>query len=121
MKYELGFLEEALKEWGKLDANTREQFKSKLTERLANPRVLQSKLRGHKDRCKIKLRSVGDRLLYEVRDSEVIVVVWLWVSPSGQWLGKVYSTRHRVDTELPSRSKYGRHPQAGHILAACQN
>ena len=75
MKYELGFLEEALKEWGKHDNNTREQFKAKLAERLTNPRVPASKLSGHKDRYKIKLRSVGYRLGYEVRDSEVIVVV----------------------------------------------
>jgi len=75
LKYELGFLEEALKEWGKLDNNTREQFKVKLTERLANPRVPGSKLSGHKHRYKIKLRSVGYRLVYEVRDSEVIVIV----------------------------------------------
>ena len=75
MKYELGFLEEALKEWSKLDSNTREQFKAKLTERLTNPRVPASKLSGHKDRYKIKLRSVGYRLVYEVRDNEVIVIV----------------------------------------------
>ena len=75
MKYELGFLEEALKEWSKLDSNTREQFKAKLTERLTNPRVPASKLSGHKDRYKIKLRSVGYRMVYEVRDSEVIVIV----------------------------------------------
>ena len=75
MKYELGFLEEALKEWSKLDGNTRAQFKSKLTERLANPRVPASRLTGYKYRYKIKLRSVGYRLVYEVRDSEVIVIV----------------------------------------------
>jgi mRNA interferase RelE/StbE len=75
LKYELGFLEEALKEWGKLDNNTREQFKAKLAERLPNPRVPASKLSGHKDRYKIKLRSVGYRLVYEVRDSEVIVII----------------------------------------------
>ena len=75
MKYELGFLEEALKEWGKLHNNTREQFKAKLAERLNNPRVPASKLSGHKDRYKITLRSVGYRLVYEVRDSEVIVIV----------------------------------------------
>ena len=75
MKYELGFLEEALKEWSKLDSNTREQFKSKLIERLTSPRVPASKLTGHKDRYKIKLRSVGYRLVYEVRGSEVIVIV----------------------------------------------
>ena len=75
MKYEIGFVEEALKEWGKLDSNTREQFKSKLTERLSNPHVPASKLSGHKDRYTIKLRSVGYRLVYEVHDSEVIVIV----------------------------------------------
>ena len=75
MKYELGFLEEALKEWGKRDSQTREQFKSKLTERLDDPRVPASKLSGHKDRYKIKLRSVGYWLVYEVRESEVIVIV----------------------------------------------
>jgi mRNA interferase RelE/StbE len=75
MSFELGFLEEALKEWGKLDSGTREQFKAKLTERLENPRLPSAKLSGHKDRYKIKLRSVGYRLVYEVRDREVIVVV----------------------------------------------
>ena len=75
MSFELGFLEEALKEWRKLDSSTREQFKTKLTERLANPRLPFAKLSGHKDRYKIKLRSVGYRLVYEVRDSELIVIV----------------------------------------------
>ena len=75
MSYELGFLQEALKEWRKLDSTTREQFTAKLAERLVNPRVPSAKLSGHKDRYKIKLRSAGYRLVYEVRDSEVIVVV----------------------------------------------
>ena len=75
MAYELGLLEEALKEWHKLDAGVRAQFKSKLIERLANPRVPSAKLSGQKDRYKIKLRSVGYRLVYEVRDREIIVVV----------------------------------------------
>lgn len=34
-----------------------------------------SKLAGHPDRYKIKLRSVGYRLAHEVRDSKLIVVV----------------------------------------------
>ena len=75
MRFELGFLDEALKEWSKLDSGTREQFKKKLAERLVSPRVPSSMLGGHKDRYKIKLRSVGYRLVYEVRDSELIVVV----------------------------------------------
>ncbi len=75
MSFELGFLEEALKEWRKLDCHTREQFKSKLAERLGNPCVPAAKLIGHKDRYKIKLRSEGYRLVYEVRDHELIVIV----------------------------------------------
>jgi len=75
MSFELGFLDEALKEWHSLDKGTREQFKAKLTERLDEPRVPSAKLSGSKDRYKIKLRSVGYRLVYEVRDNELIVVV----------------------------------------------
>ena len=75
MSYELGFLQEALKEWRKLDSTTREQFKAKLAERLVNPRVPAARLSGHKDRYKIKLRSAGFRLVYEVRDSDVVVIV----------------------------------------------
>jgi mRNA interferase RelE/StbE len=75
MNFELGFLDEALKEWKKLDNNTRDQLKKKLAERLINPRVPASKLSGQKDRYKIKLRNIGYRLVYEVRDAELIVVV----------------------------------------------
>lgn len=65
MRFKLGFLEEALKEWEKLDHGIREQFKAKLNERLDNPRVPASKLAGHPDRYKIKLRSAGYRMVYE--------------------------------------------------------
>jgi len=75
MSFKLAFLEEALKEWSKLDNSTQAQFKSKLAERLKNPCIPSAKLHGHKDRYKIKLRSVGYRLVYEVRDKELIVVV----------------------------------------------
>jgi len=75
MSFELHFHPDALEEWSKLDKPVREQFKKKLTERLENPRVPASKLSGHKDRYKIKLRNVGYRMVYEVRDKEVIVLV----------------------------------------------
>lgn len=75
MSFELGFLGDALKEWGKLDGPTREQFKKKLAERLVTPRVPSARLSGQKDRYKIKLRNVGCRLVYEVRDEQLIVVV----------------------------------------------
>ena len=47
----------------------------KLAERLDALRVPAARLSGHPDRYKIKLRSVGYRLFYEVRDEELIVVV----------------------------------------------
>ena len=75
MSFELGFLDEALGEWRKLDGSIREQFKKKLEERLVNPRVSSAKLSGHSDRYKIKLRSIGYRLVYEVRDQQLVVVV----------------------------------------------
>jgi mRNA interferase RelE/StbE len=55
--------------------NAREQSKKKLAERLQNPRVPQSKSSGHKDRYKIKLRSVRYRLIYQDLDAEVVVLV----------------------------------------------
>ena len=75
MTYELAFLDEALKEWRKLDPATRDQFKTKLTERLQNPKIPSARLHGAKERYKIKLRNAGYRLVYEVRDREVLVLV----------------------------------------------
>lgn len=75
MRYELEFLELALAEWRRLDATIRTQFKKKLAERLASPRVPSAKLTGHPDRYKIKLKSMGYRLVYEVQDRRLVVLV----------------------------------------------
>ncbi|MDO8261930.1 MAG: type II toxin-antitoxin system RelE/ParE family toxin [Gallionella sp.] len=75
MSYELSFHPDALVEWKKLDSSVREVFKKKLAERLHNPRVPSAHLSGHKDRYKIKLRDAGYRLVYEVRDKVLMVVV----------------------------------------------
>lgn len=75
MTYSLAFLDAALKEWRKLDETTRAQFKAKLAERLENPKVPAARLHGAKERYKIKLRNAGYRLVYEVRDRELIVLV----------------------------------------------
>lgn len=75
MSYELEFLEEALKEWNKLGSTIKEQFKKKLKERLEDPVIPSSKLSGAKDRYKIKLSSAGYRLVYEVKNEIVTVVV----------------------------------------------
>jgi mRNA interferase RelE/StbE len=75
MSFELRFKEEALREWRGLDTPIREQFKRKLAERLEMPRIPSARLSGQKDRYKIKLRASGFRLVYVVRDAEVVVVV----------------------------------------------
>lgn len=75
MNYELSFHPDALEEWRQLDNSVRHQFKKKLVERLENPRVPALQLSGQKDRFKIKFKSVGYRLVYEVRDAEIIIVV----------------------------------------------
>ena len=75
MNFELEFLEEAFDEWKRLDASIRNQFKKKLAERLLEPRIPSSKLSGHPDRYKIKLRSVGYRLVYEVQNGRLVVLV----------------------------------------------
>jgi mRNA interferase RelE/StbE len=46
-----------------------------LAERLENPHHAASKLSGQKSRYKIKLRAIGYRLVYEVRDNELIVIL----------------------------------------------
>ena len=75
MTYRLVFKAAAKKEWDKLGSTVREQFKSKLRDRLRDPRVETSRLSGMKDCYKIKLRSMGYRLVYQVRDNELIVSV----------------------------------------------
>ncbi len=75
MSYKLSFLPKALKEWKKLDSNISVQFKKKLKERLENPKVEKDKLSGFENVYKIKLRNVGYRLAYEVKDKEVTIVV----------------------------------------------
>jgi mRNA interferase RelE/StbE len=75
MTYRLLFKAEAKKEWDKLDSTIREQFKKKLVERIEIPRVESARLSGMRDCYKIKLRSAGYRLVYQVRDDELVVSV----------------------------------------------
>ena len=75
MSYKLVFKEEAKKEWEKLNETIRAQLKKQLKNRLINPHVPSARLRGLVNFYKIKLRSAGYRLVYEVRDKELIVSV----------------------------------------------
>src|SRR5487761_2377587 len=75
MSYSLEFRASAWKEWNKLDRQLRDQFKARLIERLETPRVESTRLSGMSDCYKIKLRAAGYRLVYQVFDDRVMVVV----------------------------------------------
>ena len=74
--YELAFHTLAQKEWRKLDATVSEQFKKQLEKRLLQPHVPSARLSAELSNCyKIKLKSLGYRLVYEVIDQKLVVVV----------------------------------------------
>jgi len=75
MTYKLKFTDISNKEYKKLNSTIQEQFKKKLKERLENPRVQKDKLSGYSNIYKIKLRSSGFRLVYEVKDEQILVLV----------------------------------------------
>ena len=64
-----------MREWEQLDSSIREPLKKKLAERLESPRVPAAALHGMADCYKIKLHSVGYRLIYRAGDVAVFVTV----------------------------------------------
>ena len=75
MTYKLKFLPAAKKELDKLAEPLKKQFKNKLIQRLENPHVPSAKLKGYDAVYKIKLRTAGYRLAYEVIDREIVIYV----------------------------------------------
>jgi mRNA interferase RelE/StbE len=74
--FSLEFHVTALKEWQKLDNSVKDQFKKHLEKRLSNPRVPSAKLHGDLDNFyKIKLQTLGYRLVYEVIDHKLVILV----------------------------------------------
>ena len=75
-KYRLFFLPAALEEWRDLDGSIRQNLKKLLAKRLDNPHVPGGELHGPLSSCyKIKLNKQGVRLVYEVEDDKLIVMV----------------------------------------------
>lgn len=93
MTYKLSFLPVALREWRKLSPVIQTQLKKILARRLIEPRVPNSQLRGYRDIYKIKLRSAGYRLVYQVIDTELVVLV----------VAVGERNRSRVYRQLPKR------------------
>jgi mRNA interferase RelE/StbE len=75
-RYQLEFLESALDEWNSLDESVRQVLKKLLEKRLEIPRLPGAELHGELADCyKIKLRKQGYRLVYQVRDAALVVLV----------------------------------------------
>ncbi|MET6679376.1 type II toxin-antitoxin system RelE family toxin [Citrobacter amalonaticus] len=75
MSYELEFDPRALKEWQKLGETVKNQFRKKLAEVLSHPRIPSARLHDFPDCYKIKLKASGFRLVYQVKDAQVLVLV----------------------------------------------
>lgn len=74
--YTLKFVPAALAEWRALDGSVRAPMKRMLAKRLENPHVSGAELKGGLRGCyKIKLRKQGYRLIYQVEDDVVAVLV----------------------------------------------
>ncbi len=72
--YRLQFLPAAKAEWDKLDGSIRQQFAKVLLRRLSGPRVPASALTAMPDCYKVKLRSAGFRLVYQVIDDKLLLL-----------------------------------------------
>jgi mRNA interferase RelE/StbE len=64
-----------MNEWDKLDSSIKVQFRKKLEKCLENPDIPANKLHDFDSAYKIKLRSVGYRLVYDVNDQEIVIFV----------------------------------------------
>ena len=75
-KYRLKFLPAALDEWNALDGSVKTVLKKLLQKRLEQPRVPGAELHGDLRDCyKIKLLKQGYRLVYQVEDGVLVVLV----------------------------------------------
>ncbi|EAB6419079.1 type II toxin-antitoxin system RelE/ParE family toxin [Salmonella enterica subsp. enterica] len=75
MMYAVKFRKDAEKEWKKLEKTIQSQFAKQLIKRYKNPHVSSEKLRNMQNCDKIKLRTSGFRLVYQVIDDVLIIVV----------------------------------------------
>ena len=75
-RHRLLFLPKALEEWRALDGSVRTVLKKLLDKRLDNPHVPGGPLHGELAGCyKIKLLKQGYRLVYQVEDDVLVVLV----------------------------------------------
>lgn len=74
--YQVMLTPESKKEWDNTDHSIQIQLKKKLQKVRYNPIVPKNKLSGMTDCYKIKLKRAGYRLVYQVVDDTIQLIVW---------------------------------------------
>lgn len=75
--YEVYCVKSSYKEWEKLNHSIKLQFIKKLQKLISNPKIEANRLHGGLSDCyKIKLKRAGYRLIYQVIDDKVILLIW---------------------------------------------
>ena len=63
-------------DWERLPASVQQQLKNKLAKIIKNPHIPKNRLGGELSSCyKIKLLKAGVRLVYQVNDNEVVILL----------------------------------------------
>lgn len=94
MSYTVKFREDAVKEWNRLDRAVQQQFAQKLKKLSENPHISSARLHNLNNCYKIKLRTSGFRLVYEVIDNILLITV---ISVGKRERSEVYEmARHRL-------------------------
>ena len=76
MAYSIRVHEEFVAELNKLDHTIKQQLRKKLDKVVENPHVPKNRLSGELHNCyKIKLRKAGVRLVYQVNDDEIYILM----------------------------------------------
>ena len=73
MTYKITFLKQAKKEWDNLSPDVQAYFKKKLLKVIENPHIPKCRVRELKDCYKVKLSTVGYRLVYKVNEEKVVI------------------------------------------------
>lgn len=74
--YKVMLTPESKKEWENTNKSIQSQLRKKLAKVRFNPKVPKNKLSGMSDCYKIKLRRAGYRLVYQVVDDKIQLIIW---------------------------------------------
>lgn len=76
MAYSIKVHEDFVTELAKLDPAVKQQLRKKLDKVVENPHIPKNRLSGDLHNCyKIKLRKAGVRLIYQVNDEEIYILL----------------------------------------------